>query len=78
VPSTKLAFGITKYLCRNDVAVSDFGILINFKCAKTNHFDHINVILPMYKNDKFDLCPVAAFFDMRKLVPAASLDHFLC
>ncbi|XP_052778483.1 uncharacterized protein LOC128215918 [Mya arenaria] len=71
VPDSSVTFDKSKYLCRNDVSVTDFGIVVLLKYAKTNQFGDNNVVIPLCKNDSSSLCPVKAFQNMCRLVPLA-------
>ena len=72
VPSSKSAFDYKRHLMRGDVAFSDTGLLVTFKCTKTIQFGERPLQIPLLRIDGSPLSPVAAYTRMVQLLPANS------
>ena len=78
VPPTKTAFDSNKFLSRNDVVCTPFGLLVTLKYSKTNQHGDNNVVIPLHANPGSSLCPVQAFNDMCAKNPVNSSDPLFC
>jgi len=70
VPSSRFAFNYKRHLTRGDVAFSDTGLIVTFKCTKTIQFGERLLQIPLLRIHGSPLCPVAAYSRMVQLLPA--------
>ena len=64
-------FDKNKQLCRSDILVCNKGLLVQFRWSKTNQFGNKVLFVPVLAIFNCLLCPLAAYVNMVKLVPAA-------
>ena len=60
-PASFGSFDPTKQLCRGDIVVTRFGLLITFKWSKTNQTGAKSLKLPLSYTSDPALCPVRAY-----------------
>ena len=70
VPPSALAFDPSKHLCRGDIYFNATGLFVKFKWSKTNQNSERNVVIPLLQAPQSPLCPLFAFKNMIRLVPA--------
>ena len=69
-PASFGSFDPTKQLCRGDIVVTRFGLLITFKWSKTNQTGAKSLKLPLLYTSDPALCPVRAYLHMCSCLPA--------
>ena len=70
VPTSAKSFDPTKHLCRGDIVVTSFGLLVTFKWSKTNQSGAKPLTLPLHSVSDPLLCPVRAYLHMCSCLPA--------
>ena len=73
VTGTK-AFDSSKQLCRSDVLVCEKGLLVQFRWSKTMQFGGRVLLVPVLAIPNSPLCPLEAYVNMIRLVPARDND----
>ena len=68
VPSSKSAFDYKRHLTRGDVAFSDTGLLVTFKCTKTIQFGERRLQIPLLRIDGSPLQRTRAWFSFFRLI----------
>ena len=71
VPDSSLKFNKQKQLSRGRIELTGDLMVVNFRWSKTNQFGNRVLKIPMVRNPQSSLCPVAAYDNMCKLVPAS-------
>lgn len=69
-PVSVNSFDPTKQLCRGDIVVTRFGLLVSFKWSKTNQTGASPLTLPLLCISDTILCPVRAYLHMCSRLPA--------
>ena len=63
-------FDRSKQLCRSDVLVCENGLLVQFRWSKTIQYGGRVLLIPVLSIPNSPLCPLAAYTNMLRLVPA--------
>ena len=71
VPTGNDSVDADRHLKRRDVTVTDFGLLVCFHWTKTIQFKERVLEIPLVAMPGHSLCPVRAYLNMIKLVPAS-------
>ncbi|XP_032229976.1 uncharacterized protein LOC116613531 isoform X2 [Nematostella vectensis] len=72
VPRSIKAFNPTRDLTRGDVLCNEHGLIATFKHTKTIQFGQRRLHIPLLRIPGSLLCPVAAYNNMIRLVPASA------
>ncbi|XP_066287688.1 uncharacterized protein [Branchiostoma lanceolatum] len=70
VPSTAKTFNPNRHLCRRDIAVATEGLLLRTSWSKTIQANERELLTPVLAIPGSRLCPVTAYNNMVRLVPA--------
>lgn len=71
------SFDTKKHLCRGDIIVTSFGLLVTFKWSKTNQTGAKPLTIPLLYTSDPHLCPVRAYLMCSRLpAPAAAPAFF--
>jgi hypothetical protein len=70
VPDTKSSFDRNKQMTRNKVVLEDGIAIVICSWSKTIQMGDRILKIPLVENKESKLCPVAAYMNMRKLIPA--------
>lgn len=71
VPPSRKKFEPSKHLCRRDISVCPSGLSILLKWSKTNQTSARLVQIPLVSIPNSPLCPLAAFQNMVRVMPAS-------
>ena len=71
VPPSRRKFEPSKHLCRRDISVCPAGLSVLLKWSKTNQSSARLVQIPIVPIPGSPLCPLTAYKNMLKLVPAS-------
>lgn len=74
LPASSSSFDKKLYPCRNDVKLTDFGLLFTIKYSKCNQFGDRHRTVPLLACPDSPICPRLAFVTMCKLIPAPPSD----
>ena len=69
-PASVGSFDPKKHLCRGDIVVTSFGLLVSFKWSKTNQTGAKPLTIPSLSISDSYLCPVRAYLLMCSRLPA--------
>ena len=67
-------FDRSKQLCRSDVLVCEIGLLVQFRWSKTIQYGGRVLLIPVLSIPNSPLCPLVAYTNMLRLVPAQGSD----
>lgn len=70
VPMWAKSFDPAKHLCRGDILLTSFGLLLTFKWSKTNQSGAKPLTLPLHSVSDPLLCPVHAYLLVCSCLPA--------
>ena len=70
VPLSSKSFDLNHVLCRKDISLTPYGLLVTFHWTKTIQFGQRKLTIPLVRIPGSPLCPVHMYHIMCSLIPA--------